>query len=99
MSAASNTKSDRRRKRRYGWLHTSSFLEGQIRQSVWWSYPVYRPFGFPAPELSPMGWPLGDPAYEVDRHQAIGHSGDWCGLIAVVLHEAAVPVSASSRRV
>ena len=42
-----------------------------------------------------MGWPLGDPACEVDRHQAIRHSRDWCRLIAVVLHEAAVPVSAS----
>jgi hypothetical protein len=45
-----------------------------------------------------MGWPLGDPAYEVDRHQAIRHSRDWCRLIAVVLHEAAVPVSAMNGR-
>ena len=51
MSAASvlSTKRDRRRKRRYGWRHTS--------------------------------------------HR---HSRDWCRLIAVVLHEAAIPVSAST---
>ena len=60
---------------------------------------MYRSFGFPnsqsAPEASPIGWPLGDPAYELDRHQTIRHSRDWCRLIAVLLHKAAVPVSAS----